>query len=76
MRAYVFIRVQARKSHDVASKISAIAGVKAAHLCWGLLDIVAQVEADNETALESLVLGQIHAIEGVTETDTHIVVGE
>ena len=76
MRAYVFISVQSRKSRDVVGKISAIAAVKAAHLCWGLPDVVAQVEVENETALENLVLGQIQAIEGVTETDTHIVLGD
>ncbi len=76
MRAYVFINVQPRISRDVVGKISAIAGVKAAHPCWGLPDIVAQVEAESEAALESVVLGQIQAIEGVTETDTHIVLGD
>jgi DNA-binding Lrp family transcriptional regulator len=76
MRAYVFISVQAGKSRDVGAKISVIAAVKAAHLCWGRPDIVVQVEVENEAALESLVLGQIQAIEGVAETDTHIVVGD
>ncbi len=73
MRAYVFINVQPRISRDVVGKISAIAGVKAAHPCWGLPDIVAQVEAENEAGLENLVIEQIQATEGVTETDTHIV---
>ncbi len=76
MRAYVFINVQPRTSRDVVGKIAAIAGVKAAHPCWGLPDIVAQVEAESEAALESIVLGQIQAIEGVTETDTHIALGD
>ncbi len=72
MRAYVFVRVHPRKAREVAGKIAAIAGVKAAHPCWGLPDVIAQVEAENEAALESLVLGQIQALEGVTQTDTHI----
>ncbi len=76
MRAYVFINVQPRISRDLVAKISAIAGVKAAHPCWGLPDIVAQVEAENEAGLENLVIGQIQATEGVTETDTHIVLGD
>jgi len=59
----------------VASKVAEIAGVKAAHPCWGLPDIIAQVEAENEAALENLVLGQIQAIEGVIETDTHVALG-
>jgi DNA-binding Lrp family transcriptional regulator len=76
MKAYVFIRVQPRKSREVAGKVAAIAGVKASHLCWGLPDIIAQVEAENEAALENLVLGQIQAIEGVIETNTHIALGD
>jgi len=76
MRAYVFIKVQPRKAREVAGKIAEIAGVKAAHPCWGLPDIIAQVEAENETALEHLVLGQIQAIEGVIETDTHVALGD
>jgi len=76
MKAYVFIRVQPRKAREVAGKVAAIAGVKAAHPCWGLPDIIAQVEAESEAALENLVIGQIQAIEGVIETDTHVAVGD
>lgn len=72
MRAYVFIRVQARKAREVAGKIAEIGGVKAAHPCWGVPDIIAQVEVENEVALGNLVLEQIQAIEGITETDTHV----
>lgn len=75
MRAYVFINVQPRISRDVIGEISAIAGVKAVHPCWGLPDIVAQVEAGSEAALD-LIIGQIQATEGVAETDTHIVLGD
>ena len=57
----------------VAAKITEITGVKAAHPWWGLPDVIAQAEVENEAALENLVLGQIQAIEGVTETDTHVV---
>jgi DNA-binding Lrp family transcriptional regulator len=75
MRAYIFIKVQPRKTREVAGKIAEIAGVRAAHPCWGLPDVIAEVEVENEAALESLVLGQIQAIEGVAETDSHIVLG-
>ena len=76
MKAYVFIRVQPQKARTVAQKVAEIAGVKAAHPCWGVPDIIAQVEAENEAALENLVLGQIQAIEGVVETDTHVALGQ
>ena len=75
MRAYIFINVQPHKTHEIAGKIAAIPGVKAAHPCWGLPDVIAQAEVENEAALENLVLGQIQAVEGVTQTDTHLVLG-
>ena len=75
MRAYVLIKAP-RKAREVAGKIGEIPGVKAAHACWGVPDIIAEVEADNEAALESLVLEQVQAVEGVVGTDTHIVLGE
>ncbi len=76
MRAYVLITARPGKSREVAGKVAVISGVKAAHACWGLPDVIAQVEAENEAALESLVLGEIQAIEGVVGTDTHIAIEE
>jgi len=73
MRDYIFIKVQPLKAREVAGKIAEIAGVKVAHVCWGLPDVIAQVEADDEEAVQELIIGQIQATEGVTETDTHIV---
>ncbi len=75
MTAYIFIKVQPRKARELAGKIAEIPGVKGAHPCWGLPDIIAQAEVENEGALENLVLGRIQATEGVIETDTHIVLG-
>jgi DNA-binding Lrp family transcriptional regulator len=76
MRAYIFIRVQPGKAREVAGKLAEIAGVKTAHLCWGLPDIIAQADVENGAALENLVLGQIQTIQGVAETDTHVVLGD
>ncbi len=75
MRAYIFIKVKPRKARAAAGKIAEIAGVKAARPCWDLPDLIAQVEVEDKTALENVVLGQIQAVEGVTETDTHIPIG-
>lgn len=76
MRAYIFIKVRPQKARDVADKVAGISGAKAAHPCWGMPDVIAQVEVENQDVLENLVLGQIQAIEGVIETDTHIVLGD
>jgi DNA-binding Lrp family transcriptional regulator len=60
----------------VGRKIAEITGVTAAHPCWGMPDVIAQVEVENQATLEQLVLEQIQAIEGVIETDTHILLGD
>ena len=48
--------------------------VKSVHACWGRPDVIAQVEVGDETELRELVLGRIHNLEGVSETDTRIVI--
>lgn len=73
-RAYVLVKARAGKSPDVARAVGKIAGVKSAHTCWGQPDIFAFVEAADERALANLVLAKIQAVDGVVETDTHIVI--
>ena len=74
VNAYVLIKVQAGKIKQTVDRISQIKGVKAAHACWGQPDIFAYVEAPNQRALSELVLTKIQGVEGVTSSDTHIVV--
>jgi len=73
VNAYVFINVGVGKSKDVLSAVQGVAGVKQAHACWGMHDVVAFVEAADLKALSDLVLASIQTIEGVQRTDTRIV---
>jgi len=73
-RAYVLIKARAGKSPDVAKAVAKIGGVKSAYPCWGQPDIFAFVEAADEKALANLVLAKVQAVDGVLETDTHIVI--
>ena len=73
-RAYVLIKARAGQSLDVAKAVGKIGGVKSAHACWGQPDIFAFVEAADEKTLANLVLSKIQAVDGVVETDTHIVI--
>jgi len=72
MRAYVFVGVEPSKAEEVAGKVAQVGGVKAAHLCWGEPDVIAQVEAENEADLKKLVVEGIQPIGGVRKTDTHL----
>lgn len=75
MKAYVFVNVASGKSAGVAESLRAIEEVKSADVCWGLPDIIVLVEVPDLKGLQELVLGKIQKVEGVDQTDTHIVWG-
>ena len=72
-RAYVLINVQPGQTSSVARALGQIKEIKTIDPCWGKPDIIAVVEVADQDALTQLVLSRIHAIEGVTQTDTHLV---
>ena len=72
-RAYVLINVLPGQTADVVRALSDIKEIKTIDPCWGKPDIFALVEVTDQDALTSLVLTKIHAIEGVAQTDTHLV---
>lgn len=72
-RAYVLIHVLPGQTSSVVRALREIKQVKTVDPCWGKPDIIAVVEVADQEALTQLVLSRIHAIEGVTQTDTHLV---
>ena len=72
MRAYVFIDVEGDPT-EVVSSLRDIPGVKEADALFGPADAVAHIEAPDEAALTELVL-QMYDIEGLSSTDTRIVI--
>ena len=72
-RAYVLINVLPGQTSDVVRALSEIKEIKTIEPCWGKPDIFAIVEVPDQDALTQLVLTRIHAIEGVAQTDTHLV---
>lgn len=72
-RAYILIKVKAGKTKEVLRALRKINGVEQAHPCFGQPDIFSFVTVDDEKALSDVVITKIHVIEGVEETDTHIV---
>ena len=76
MAAFVFIQIgdlgdwsEAKALHDA---LHAIAGVQTVHFVAGPTDVVAFVEAADQTALMEAV-GKIRGTKGVASTDTRIV---
>ena len=72
-RAYVLINVQPGRTSDVVQALSGIKQIKTIDPCWGKPDIIVVVEVSNQDALTQLVLSRIHEIDGVSQTDTHLV---
>ncbi|HEY6084869.1 MAG TPA: Lrp/AsnC ligand binding domain-containing protein [Nitrospira sp.] len=72
-RAYVLIHVLPGQTSSVVRALKEIKQIKTVDPCWGKPDIITVVEVADQDALTQLVLSRIHAIEGVTQTDTHLV---
>jgi DNA-binding Lrp family transcriptional regulator len=72
-RAYILIKVKAGKTKDVVQSLKKISGVEQAHSCFGRPDIIVFINVQDERALSDVVITKIHSIDGVEETDTHIV---
>jgi len=72
-RAYILIKVKAGKAKDVVAALQRIPGVEHAHPCFGRPDIFVFIRLQDERTLSDVVINKIHAIDGIEETDTHIV---
>jgi hypothetical protein len=72
-RAYILIHVQPGQTSRVVRALGEIKQIKTIDPCWGKPDIIAVVEVPDQDALTQLVLSRIHSIEGVSQTDTHLV---
>jgi len=74
MQAYVFVNVRAGWARKIIRDMGEIPEVKSVHACWGRPDLIAYLEVGDETELRDVILSRIQNLEGVTDTDTHIVV--
>ena len=72
-RAYVLINVLPGQTANVVKALADIKEIKTIDPCWGKPDIFTIVEVPDQDALTTLVLAKIHSIEGVAQTDTHLV---
>lgn len=73
MKAYMTIKVESGKTHEVLTALKQLAAVRQAHICFGRPDLFCFVEASDDRALGALVLEEIQTVPGVLETATHIV---
>ena len=72
-KAYLKINVVPGKERIVRSALSQIKGVKEADITTGDQDIIALVQAENLENILKLVTTKLRMIEGVTKTDTNLI---
>jgi DNA-binding Lrp family transcriptional regulator len=72
-KAYILIKVKAGRAKDVLQTLKRLTGIEQAHSCFGRPDIILFVNVEDERVLSDMVITKIHQVEGVEETDTHIV---
>ncbi|WP_396610253.1 Lrp/AsnC family transcriptional regulator [Haloferax sp. S1W] len=75
VEAYVTIQTGGGTSQRVVEQIRNLDGVRKASIVAGEFDIVAEVEADSERDLLTLITDQIQQLDGVGRTSTCIVLG-
>ena len=68
--AYVLIQTEVGKAARVAGAVRGIGGVVAADDVTGPYDVIVRAEADTLDDLGTLVVSQIHAVDGITRTFT------
>ncbi len=73
MEAYVLMMAGTGTARDTLSAIEGIDGVVRANIVAGEFDIIALLEAEDAHSLLRIVTEKIHAIEGVGNTRTSIV---
>ncbi len=71
---FVLIGCQAGFVEKVVNELGKIAEVKETYPVTGGIDIITKVEGKDVETIAKVILAKIHNIEGVTRTDTHIVV--
>ena len=72
-RAYILINVLPGQTSFVVKALGKIKEIKTIDSCWGKPDIIVVADVRDQDALTKLVLSRIHGIDGVTQTDTHLV---
>jgi DNA-binding Lrp family transcriptional regulator len=74
VQAYILIQTEVGKAASVAEAIRKIEGVALAEDLTGPYDCIARVESDNVDDLGKLVIAKIQDVDGITRTQTCIVV--
>ena len=70
VQAYILVQTEVGKAANVATQISAIAGVTLAEDVTGPYDVIVRAEAADVDELGKLVLARVQGVVGITRTLT------
>ena len=69
---FVLITTEPGSEISVRNELDSIDGVSGRWVVFGSHDLLVKVEADDESKITKIVIGDIRAIEGITDTRTLI----
>ena len=72
--AYILINSELGKEEELIEKLRAFYEVREAHVTYGVYDIIAKVEAENQQVLKDAVFTRIRKMDEVRTTLTMIVI--
>jgi len=73
IKAFVLINAELGKEGEVVKELRKLENVREANEVYGVYDIVAKIEVDDQEELKETVLAEIRSIDGVHSTLTLIV---
>ena len=73
LSAFILIEVAGDHTKSAYKTVQRISGVKAAYTVSGTYDLIVQVETENLETLSDLLMSKIRAVDGVTKTNTCLV---
>lgn len=81
--AYVLVKADLKTlkqknktQYDLAKELKKIEGIQKADIVTGGRDLIAQLRAENVEELEKILLGKIQKIDGISDTQTLVVIHE
>jgi len=73
VRAYILVNIKAGKILPVIEQLARLEGVKEAYPITGDYDAIIHAEVSDIKEVHRKMIDRIHKIDGVTDTNTHIV---
>lgn len=71
--AFVLIDVTGNHTKSAYKTLTRLQGVRSLHAVTGPFDLIAQIEAETIEELHEIVLSRIRSVDGITKTNTALV---